>query len=114
RRSTYCIRGHGKHGEEMFRVHGYTETEGESGDSMNQTLKPHRHDLRAIARSAMIDRGLLPDFSPAVLAETDGLAESAMERDSSIRDHRGLLCVSIDNDDSRDLDQLSYAEPVAA
>jgi exoribonuclease-2 len=81
---------------------------------MNQTLKPHRHDLRAIARSAMIDRGLLPDFSPAVVAETDGLAESAQERDSSIRDHRGLLWVSIDNDDSRDLDQLSYAEPVAA
>ena len=81
---------------------------------MNQTAKRHRHDLRAIARKAMIDRGLLPDFSPAVVAETDGLAEPAVPRDSSIRDLRELMWVSIDNDDSRDLDQLSFAEPAGA
>jgi exoribonuclease-2 len=81
---------------------------------MNQTGKRHRHDLRAIARRAMIDRGLLPDFSPAVVAEIAGLAEPAVERASSIRDLRGLLWVSIDNDDSRDLDQLSFAEPAGA
>jgi len=81
---------------------------------MNQTAKRHRHDLRAIARKAMIDRGLLPDFSPAVVAETDGLGELAVGRDSSIRDLRELLWVSIDNDDSRDLDQLSFAEPAGA
>ena len=78
---------------------------------MNQTVRRHRHDLRAIARRAMIERGLLPDFSPAVVAETDSLAEPVAARDSSIRDLRGLLWVSIDNDDSRDLDQLSFAEP---
>jgi VacB/RNase II family 3'-5' exoribonuclease len=72
--------------------------------------KQHRHDLRAIARRVMIERGLLPDFSPAVVAETNALAGAAVERDSSIRDHRGLLWVSIDNDDSRDLDQLSFVE----
>jgi len=61
----------------------------------------------------MIQRGLLPDFSPAVLAETAAVASAAAETDSSIRDLRGLLWCSIDNDDSRDLDQLSVAEPTA-
>lgn len=71
-----------------------------------------RHDLKAIARRAMLDRGLLPDFPPAVVAEVHRLAEPEVESDSSIRDLRKLPWVSIDNDDSRDLDQLSVAEPV--
>jgi VacB/RNase II family 3'-5' exoribonuclease len=62
----------------------------------------------------MIDRGLWPEFSPAVVAETAGLAQPAVARDASIRDLRGLLWVSIDNDESRDLDQLSFAEPADA
>jgi exoribonuclease-2 len=81
---------------------------------MNQTTQRHRHDLKAIAHRAMIDRGLLPDFSPAVVAATAALAEPAGERDASTRDLRGLLWVSIDNDDTRDLDQLSFAEPAGA
>ena len=54
-----------------------------------------------------------PDFSPAVLAETAGLRGAALP-DGSSRDLRDLLWASIDNDDSRDLDQLSVAEPLAA
>jgi VacB/RNase II family 3'-5' exoribonuclease len=61
----------------------------------------------------MIQRGLLPDFSPAARAEADALTQAAVEPDPSIRDLRGLLWCSIDNDDSRDLDQLSVAEPRA-
>ena len=61
----------------------------------------------------MIQRGLLPDFSPAVLAETNAITAAAAETGPSIRDLRGLLWASIDNDDSRDLDQLSVAEPMA-
>lgn len=61
----------------------------------------------------MAQRGLLPDFSPAVLAETDGLAKAAAATDASLRDLRARLWCSIDNDDSRDLDQLSVAEPIA-
>ncbi len=61
----------------------------------------------------MIERGLLPDFSPAALIETDAITRAAMEASSSVRDLRGLLWASIDNDDSRDLDQLSVAVPVA-
>ena len=61
----------------------------------------------------MLDRGLLPDFSAAVRAETDAIVSAATEVDPSVRDLRRLLWASIDNDDSRDLDQLTVAEPAA-
>jgi exoribonuclease-2 len=32
-------------------------------------MKSHRSDLKSIARRAMIERGLLPDFSSAAMAE---------------------------------------------
>ncbi|HMA09950.1 MAG TPA: RNB domain-containing ribonuclease [Ramlibacter sp.] len=70
-----------------------------------------REQLRSIAHAAMLQRGLLPDFSAAVLAETDRIAQAATSADPAIRDLRGLLWASIDNDDSRDLDQLTVAEP---
>jgi len=59
----------------------------------------------------MAERGLLPDFSPAALAETQALAKPATDADASIRDLRDLLWCSIDNDDSMDLDQLSVSSP---
>jgi len=59
----------------------------------------------------MLERGLLPDFSPEVVAETTTVTRAATGTDGAIRDLRGLLWASIDNDDSRDLDQLSVAEP---
>src|SRR5437899_1007864 len=80
---------------------------------LNRSPMSSRGELQVIARRAMIQRGLLPDFSPAVLAETDAVGSAAAETDPSIRDLRGLLWCSIDNDDSRDLDQLSVAEPTA-
>ena len=78
---------------------------------MNQLGPLHRDELRLIAERAMIQRGLLPDFSPAVMAETNAIVSAAAETDPSIRDLRGLLWCSIDNEDSRDLDQLTAAEP---
>ncbi|MBI3826937.1 MAG: RNB domain-containing ribonuclease [Candidatus Rokubacteria bacterium] len=68
----------------------------------------HRSDLRAIARRAMLERGLLPDFPPAVVAEVEALRGPAA--DGALRDLRAQPWLSIDNDDSRDLDQLSVAE----
>jgi exoribonuclease-2 len=79
---------------------------------MSRNAGRHRADLRAIARQAMIDRGLLPDFSPAALAEAAGATAAAADGPPAARDLRGLLWASIDNDDSRDLDQLTVAEPV--
>jgi exoribonuclease-2 len=70
-------------------------------------------ELQSIAHEAMLQRGLLPDFSPAVIAETNRITQAAAVSGAAIRDLRGLLWASIDNDDSRDLDQLSVAEPVA-
>jgi len=80
---------------------------------MSRSAIAARGTLRVIARRAMVQRGLLPDFSSAVVAETDAIARAAVEVDPSIRDLRDLLWCSIDNDDSRDLDQLSVAEPAA-
>jgi VacB/RNase II family 3'-5' exoribonuclease len=70
-----------------------------------------RIQLRRIAHRAMIARGLLPDFSPAALKEVSALEESPLTSDGTLRDLRGMLWASIDNDDSRDLDQLTVAEP---
>ena len=61
----------------------------------------------------MAERGLEADFSPAARAETDALTGPARESEGGVRDLRSLLWCSIDNDDSRDLDQLTVAEPVA-
>jgi VacB/RNase II family 3'-5' exoribonuclease len=74
---------------------------------MRHANAPARTRLRAIARRAMLDRGLEPDFSPAVISEVRSITSAAYDR--SVRDLRELLWASIDNDDSRDLDQLSVA-----
>jgi len=60
----------------------------------------------------MLERGLVPDFSPAAIAEANALEGPALEVGPSVRDLRGLPWASIDNDDSRDLDQLTVAEPL--
>jgi exoribonuclease-2 len=70
--------------------------------------------LVAIAHEAMQERGLLPNFSSAAIAETDRITQAAAATGPGIRDLRELPWVSIDNDDSRDLDQLSVAQPLAA
>ena len=71
------------------------------------------NQLRSIARRAMVQRGLLPDFSPAVLAETDAITEASKTTGAGVRDLRSLLWASIDNDTSRDLDQLSVSAPAS-
>ncbi|HTY48112.1 MAG TPA: RNB domain-containing ribonuclease [Steroidobacteraceae bacterium] len=70
-----------------------------------------RADLGAIARQAMLERGLLPDFSREAQAQADAARPAAA--DSGVRDLRHLPWLSIDNDDSRDLDQIAAAEPAS-
>jgi exoribonuclease-2 len=60
------------------------------------------------ARSAMLRAGFKPDFPPQVLAEVN--AFSIPVPDPAGRDLRGPLWSSIDNTDSRDLDQVEWAE----
>ncbi len=74
-------------------------------------MQPHqRADLVRIAKQAMADHGLEADFSAAVeqqLATIGALRRSDMLQ---VQDLTDLLWCSIDNDDSRDLDQLSHSE----
>jgi exoribonuclease-2 len=65
--------------------------------------------LQRIAHRVMIERGLEPDFSGPALAEAQQIPGPA-PADATVRDLRSLLWCSIDNDDSRDLDQLTVAE----
>ena len=69
-------------------------------------MRPTRDVLRQIARRALVQRGFLPDFSPEALAEAKAAAPAPA---GGIRDLRALPWCSIDNDDSRDLDQLSVS-----
>ncbi len=70
-------------------------------------------DLRAIARRAMLEHGLEPDLSAPAAAQLRAISGPAMEQGAQIRDLRSLLWCSIDNDDSRDLDQLSVAQSLS-
>lgn len=66
-----------------------------------------RSILQNIARRAMTERGLQPDFSAQAVAELSRIHSAQQEQ---ARDLTHLLWCSIDNDESRDLDQLTVAE----
>jgi VacB/RNase II family 3'-5' exoribonuclease len=70
------------------------------------------NNLTAIARQAMLQHGLEPEFSAAAEHQAESLSQ-LNPKTPAIRDLRALLWSSIDNDDSRDLDQLVVAEPLA-
>jgi VacB/RNase II family 3'-5' exoribonuclease len=76
-----------------------------------QSAHPLRFDLVAAAHASMIERGFQPDFPAgtdqqlaAIKAQPDTLAADGMV------DLRNLLWSSIDNDTSKDLDQIEWAE----
>jgi exoribonuclease-2 len=82
---------------------------------MNTHTQHHRSILQSIAHRAMLERGLLPDFSSEALAELEQLQRSAVSAidSNTIRDRRNFPWASIDNDDSRDLDQLTAAKALS-
>jgi VacB/RNase II family 3'-5' exoribonuclease len=67
----------------------------------------HVEALRRVARRAMIEKGLLPDFSPSALRQLEEIPGPAR---APVADLREMPWCSIDNDDSKDLDQLSVCE----
>ena len=78
---------------------------------MSSNSASGRQILRRLAQTAMLEHGLLPDFSAAAMRETSAFKGAANPPAvGEIRDLRHLLWASIDNDDSLDLDQLSVAE----
>jgi len=85
----------------------------ERGAGVDMTAAGHGPDrarLIAIAHRAMIQRGFSPDFSPPAIAQLEGIRGPATPTEKATRDLRVLLWCSIDNDESRDLDQLTVAE----
>ena len=73
---------------------------------------PHADfDLALAARQEMVDHGFNPDFPPEVERQVAALAAKATPPvNGDVRDLRNLLWSSIDNDTSRDLDQIEVAE----
>ena len=88
--------------------------------TLHSNNQNHHSLLESIAHRAMLERGLLPDFSAAALAELGKLQSPSMKEgapvgmEHRIRDMRDLLWASIDNDDPFDLDQLTVAEATPA
>lgn len=76
-------------------------------------MRTDRKRLQDIARRALFARGLPPNLSSATLARTDCIKQVAEKSGDAVRDLRGLLWASINNDDSRDVDRLTVAEPMA-
>ncbi|HEY3121931.1 MAG TPA: ribonuclease catalytic domain-containing protein, partial [Vicinamibacteria bacterium] len=66
--------------------------------------------LRRLARRAMVERGLEPDFPPDAVRQVDALSGPAQAPPAAVPDLRSLPWFSVDNEDSRDLDQLTAAE----
>jgi exoribonuclease-2 len=73
-------------------------------------IAPTQHfDFQRKAREEMVHEGFQPDFPPQVIKDVLSLrAASGVEGD--VRDWRALLWSSIDNTESRDLDQIEWAE----
>jgi exoribonuclease-2 len=65
--------------------------------------------LEEIANQVMEQRGFLAEFSKEALAQAASIQEPASALQGA-KDLRDLLWVSIDNEESKDLDQITYAE----
>jgi exoribonuclease-2 len=74
--------------------------------------RPSHIDLQAAAKQIMLQNGFEPDFPPEVLQQLAELKAHPPQvaPGANIRDLRNLLWSSIDNDTSRDLDQIEVAE----
>jgi VacB/RNase II family 3'-5' exoribonuclease len=67
-------------------------------------------DLVAAARRSMTERGFAPDYPPQVQQELTALQANPPKTNPAAEDLQHLLWSSIDNDTSRDLDQIEYSE----
>ena len=76
-------------------------------------MLPAGFDLAASAREEMLHEGFQPDFSPGTEEQVEALrVRPAPVASGDVVDLRTLPWSSIDNDTSRDLDQIEYAERV--
>ena len=83
---------------------------------MNDSYPTHV-DLQVMAKQIMLEHGFEPDFSATVqkqLADIKSRPPLTAPSSKDVRDLRNLLWSSIDNDTSRDLDQIEVAERLAS
>jgi VacB/RNase II family 3'-5' exoribonuclease len=73
------------------------------------------HNLRSLARRAMINEGFAPELPPQAIAEAEAVTAAPAISDAAASpvDLTALLWSSIDNVESRDLDQIEFVEPLA-
>jgi VacB/RNase II family 3'-5' exoribonuclease len=86
------------------------------GDFMNDSHPAHI-DLQVMARQIMLEHGFEPDFPATVqkqLGDIKARPPLASPSSKDVCDLRSLLWSSIDNDTSRDLDQIEVAERLAS
>jgi VacB/RNase II family 3'-5' exoribonuclease len=78
-------------------------------------FKTAQPDLQAKAKEIMLAQGFEPDFPPQVPQQLTDLKNHPPQiaAVNGVRDLRNLLWSSIDNDTSRDLDQIEVAEPLS-
>ena len=76
---------------------------------------PIHFNLVAAAHAAMIEHGFQPDFPAGAAGELAAIQAhpAEMPATSGLQDLRQLLWSSIDNDTSKDLDQIEWAEQLA-
>lgn len=75
-------------------------------------LNHRSFDLRSAASAAMRQNGFIPDFPAEVMREVEAIA-GWNDKEPRTQDLRGLPWSSIDNRESRDLDQIEVAERLA-
>src|SRR5271166_5484373 len=79
-------------------------------DTLRSSLMNHEN-LQAAAHQEMLGNGFHPDFSPQIETQLAAIrAAVPVAPGPAVKDLRNLLWSSIDNDSSRDLDQIEYAE----
>ena len=75
---------------------------------------PIHFNLVTAAHAAMIEHGFQPDFPAGTEAELGAIAAAPeLPASAGIQDLRSLLWSSIDNDTSKDLDQIEWAEQLS-
>lgn len=72
-------------------------------------MKKKKYNLELLAKKLLKEKGLQPDFSKSALQQLENINRPASPT-ANTQDLRKFLWCSIDNDDSRDLDQLTFGK----